>query len=116
LHTRPQKRRLSGGVGAGATQQPGGGYGSVDEENDVVWEWRWGPRAVAEIGEAAVARFVAEFIAECAGGDGAGGEEGSDEEVGVGRARVHGDEAQRPKALLKGVELAAGRDLAGPIV
>ena len=90
------------------------------------WEWRWGPRAAAEIGEAAVARFVAEFMAERASGgggagrnaaDGAGGEEGSDEEVGGRRARAHREEAQkRLKALLKGVELAAGGDLAEPTV
>ena len=36
-----QKRRRGGG--AGATQQPGGGGGG-GEENDVGWEWRWGPR------------------------------------------------------------------------
>ena len=118
-----QKRRRGGG--AGATQQPGGGGGG-GEENDVGWEWRWGPRAAAEIGEAAVARFVAEFMAERASGgggagrnaaDGAGGEEGSDEEVGGRRARAHREEAQkRLKALLKGVELAAGGDLAEPTV
>jgi hypothetical protein len=116
-----QKRRRGGG---GATQQPGGGGGG--EENDVVWEWRWGPRAAAEIGEVAVARFVAEFMAERAsggaavgrnGGGGEGGEEGSDEEVGGRRARAHQEEAQkRLAALLKGVELAAGGDLAGPTV
>jgi hypothetical protein len=112
-----QKRRR----GAGATQQPGGGGGG--EENDVVWEWRWGPRAAAEIGEVAVARFVAEFMAERASGGAAGGrnaggsaggEEGSDEEVGGQRAMAHREEAQkRLAALLKGVELAAGGDLAG---
>ena len=116
-----QKRRRGGG---GATQQPGGG----GEENDVVWEWRWGPRAAAEIGEVAVGRFVAEFMAERASrggagggggpgrsaGSGAGGEEGSDEELGGRRARAHRDEAQkRLAALLKGVEHAAGGDLAG---
>ncbi|KAF8272190.1 MAGE family-domain-containing protein [Lactarius quietus] len=114
-----QKRRRGG---AGATQQPGGGGG---EENDVAWEWRWGPRAAVEIGEVAVARFVAEFMAERASGGGAagsagggaGGEEGSDEEVGGRRARAHREEAQkRLAALLKGVELAAGGDLAGPTV
>ena len=113
-----QKRRRAG---AGTAQQAGGG-----EENDVVWEWRWGPRAAAEIGEMAIARFVAEFMAERASGGGgagrnsgggAGGEEGSDEEVGGRGARAHREEAQkRLAALLKGVELAAGGDLAGPTV
>ncbi|KAI9432402.1 MAGE-domain-containing protein [Lactarius indigo] len=119
-----QKRRRGG---VGATQAGGAG----GEENDVVWEWRWGPRAAAEIGEAAVARFVAEFMAERAsrGGAGAGGgpgrgteggagsDEGSDEEVGGRRARTHREEAQkRLAALLKGVEHAAGGELAGATV
>ncbi|KAH9014476.1 MAGE-domain-containing protein [Lactarius hengduanensis] len=119
-----QKRRRGG---VGATQAGGGG----GEENDAVWEWRWGPRAAAEIGEAAVARFVAEFMAERArrggagggggpgsgAGGGAGSDEGSDEEVGGRRARAHREEAQkRLAALLKGVELAAGGDLADATV
>ncbi|KAH9054702.1 MAGE-domain-containing protein [Lactarius vividus] len=119
-----QKRRR-GGVGA---MQAGSGGGEGD---DVVWEWRWGPRAAAEIGEAAVARFVAEFMAERASrggagggggpgrgaGGGAGSDEGSDEEVGGRRARAHREEAQkRLAALLKGVEHAAGGELADATV
>ena len=107
------------GRGGGATQQGGGG-----EDNDVAWEWRWGPRAMAEIGEAAIARFVAEFMAErassggggprgSAAGDGGGDGEGSDEEGSGRRARAHREEAQkRLDALLRGVERAAGGDLA----
>ena len=118
---------------AGGTTQQGGAGG---EDNDVAWEWRWGPRAAAEIGEAAVAQFVAEFMAERAsrrggadadaggaeGGSGAatgaGGDgEGSDEEGGGRRGRAQREEAQkRLAALLKGVERSAGGDLSGVTV
>lgn len=47
---------------------------------------------------------------------GAGGEDGSDEKVG-GRGAIALREAQKRLAsLVKGVELAAGGDLAGPTV
>jgi hypothetical protein len=111
----------------GATQGIGGG-----EDNDVAWEWRWGPRAMAEIGEEAIAHFVAEFMAErasggggaggggsgsggrAAGGDGGGDGEVSDDEAGGRGARARREDAQRRlAALLKGVERAAGGDLAG---
>lgn len=113
------------GRAGGATQGSGGG-----EDNDVAWEWRWGPRAMAEIGEEAIARFVAEFMAERASGGGgaggggsgsggraaAGGGDGevSDDEAGGRGARARREDAQRRLAtLLKGVERAAGGDLAG---
>jgi melanoma-associated antigen len=99
------------GRGSGATQQGGGG-----EDSDVAWEWRWGPRAAAEIGEAAVARFVAEFMAErasCGGGGGAGGTGGSaGASAGAGGDGEGSDEGggghrgwaqKRLAALLKGV-------------
>ena len=47
---------------SGATQQAGG----EGEENDAIWEWRWGPRKVAEIGEVVIGRFIAEFMASAA--------------------------------------------------
>ena len=111
------------GRGRGATQQGGGG----GDDNDAAWEWRWGPRSIAEIGEAAVARFVAEFMAErasggggamgSAAGDGGGDGEVSDEVGSAHRARAHREESQkRLAALLKGVERAAGGDLAGVTV
>src|SRR5260221_14411447 len=97
----------AGGSGAGGTSQKrgrgrggatqGGGSGG-GEDHDAAWEWRWGPRSMAEIGEAAVARFVAEFMAERASGGGGargnavggggGGGGVRDEEGGGGRART----------------------------
>ena len=119
-----QKR--SRGRGRGATQQGGVGGG---EDSDVAWEWRWGPRAASEIGEAAVAGFVAEFLAERtsrgvgAGPGGVGGSstsggggdgDGSDEEGGGRRGRAHREDAKkRLAALLKGIERAAGGNLSG---
>ncbi|KAH9992547.1 MAGE family-domain-containing protein, partial [Russula compacta] len=131
-----QKRGRGGRGGGGATQQGGSGAG---EESDVAWEWRWGPRALAEIGEVAVARFVAEFMAERASsrggstgggpagrvasnGGGIGDGEASEEEGegegdgGRGRGRrtgARGEEAQRRlAALLRGVERARAGSLA----
>jgi melanoma-associated antigen len=46
------------------------------KDSDVALEWRWGPRAAVEIGEAAVAQFVAAFMAEQASCDGGGGDAG----------------------------------------
>ncbi|KAH9168580.1 MAGE-domain-containing protein [Lactarius sanguifluus] len=106
-------------IGAGGAAQNAG----AASENDTVWEWRWGPRAAAEIGEAAVARFVADRGGAGGGGPGrgagggAGSDEGSDEEVGGRRAKAHREEAQkRLAALFKGVELAAGGELADATV
>jgi melanoma-associated antigen len=120
------QKRARGRPG-GATQQGSGG----GEDNDVAWEWRWGPRAMAEIGEAAIARFVGEFMAERASGGGGGGGgsgsggratagngggdgEASDDEVGGRGARARREDAKRRLAtLMRGVELAAGGDLSG---
>jgi len=111
------------GRGGGATQQ-GGGSGGGDD-NDAEHGSGGGARA-AEISEAAVARFVAEFMAERASGGGgargsAAGDGGGDGEVSdegsTHTARVHREESQRRlAALLKGVERAAGGDLAGVTV
>src|SRR6266705_774876 len=65
-----------------------------------------GPRSMAEVGEAAVARFVAELMAECASGGGgakgsaagdSGGGDGEvcDEEGSAHRLRAHREESQR---------------------
>jgi hypothetical protein len=86
---------------------------------------------MAEIGEAAIAHFVAEFMAERASGggggsgsgdraavgDGGGDGEASDDEVGGRGARARREDAQRRlAALLKGVERAAGGELSGVTV
>jgi hypothetical protein len=58
-----------------------------------MFEWRWGPRAMVEVGERGVAEFVGEFMVE-------------DEPVANARAR----EARVAK-MVEGVEKAAGSKL-----
>ncbi|GBE88892.1 Melanoma-associated antigen G1 [Sparassis crispa] len=72
------------------------------------WEWRWGARARAEVGEKAIARFVAEFMVAKTGGDETDGE-GEGEE---GRARADVGEKKRFEIILRGIERAAGTALA----
>lgn len=55
-------------------------------------EWRWGPRAMSEVGETGIAKFVAEFMVR---GE---GDEGEDE----AKAR------QRVEKMMQGIEKAAG--------
>lgn len=38
--------------------------GAEAEEEGATYEWRWGARAQAEVGERAIAEFIAEFMAE----------------------------------------------------
>jgi hypothetical protein len=80
---------------------------------------------MAEIGEAANAHFIAEFMAERASGggggssswdraavgDGGGDGEVSDNEIGGRGARARREDAQRLAALLKGVERSVGGEL-----
>lgn len=44
--------------GVTSTQARGG------EDDTEDWEWRWGPRAMTEVGEVGVAKFIAEFMAQ----------------------------------------------------
>ena len=63
------------------------------------YEWRWGPRAAAEVGERAVAQFVAEFMAVRPG------ENDGDEDA----VSAPDDEAtqKRVQLVFRGVERAA---------
>lgn len=95
--------------GAGASQHPNGEAGADAKQ----FEWRWGPRAIAEIGEQAVARFVADFMVERRQEV---LEVSSDEDEGLGRRRERGrggrDNAEaRMEKMLKGIETAAGGTL-----
>ncbi|KAF7298807.1 MAGE domain-containing protein [Mycena indigotica] len=106
-------------VGAGADGKKAtnkgkrGRVAAADEEAGITYEWRWGPRAASEVGEKAVAKFVAEFMVAQHGqpGDDDDGEENS------GAARVRAQkkqtdaEAQMDK-MLTGVARAAGGELA----
>lgn len=80
----------------------------ADEEAGTTYEWRWGIRAHSEVGEQAIAKFVAEFMV----GD---VEEDDDEEEGGSRARNKQKQAAaevRLEKMTKGIERAAGGTLA----
>ena len=74
----------------------------VDEEGDRTSEWKWGPRAHCEVGEQAIAEFIAEFMVTSEADD------GDDEEPESAAQR----EAVLGK-MLQGVTKAAGGSLAG---
>ncbi|GLB42868.1 putative MAGE-domain-containing protein [Lyophyllum shimeji] len=73
----------------------------ADEENGATYEWRWGSRAHSEVGEQAVAKFVAEFMV---------GDAGDDDEDEGGRGRREGAAAKLER-MTKGIERAAGGQL-----
>ncbi|KAI0660108.1 MAGE family-domain-containing protein [Cubamyces menziesii] len=73
--------------------------GAHDDSVLAAYEWRWGPRAAAEVGERAVAQFVAEFMAVRPG------ENDGDEDA----VSAPDDEAtqKRVQLVFRGVERAA---------
>ncbi|KAI0764243.1 MAGE family-domain-containing protein [Trametes elegans] len=73
--------------------------GAQDDSVLAAYEWRWGPRAMAEVGERAVAQFVAEFMAVRPGEDGG-------EEDAVGAPADAGTQ-KRVNIIFKGIERAA---------
>ncbi|KAJ3531628.1 hypothetical protein NMY22_g8077 [Coprinellus aureogranulatus] len=72
-----------------ATQAPR----NDDENNGQMYEWRWGPRAMCEIGEQRIAEFIGEFMVE-------------GEPVANERAKE-----AKVKKMVEGVEKAAGSKL-----
>ncbi|KAI0752475.1 MAGE-domain-containing protein [Daedaleopsis nitida] len=73
---------------------------NADDAHLQAFEWRWGPRALGEIGERAVALFVAEFMA------GLPGQEEDGEEDAVGASQDEGTQ-KRVQHIFKGIERAA---------
>ena len=92
-------KRGRGAAAAAATQ---GG------DEAVAYEWRWGPRAFAEVGEHDVARFVAEFMVERTRGELDDGDDDVpiDDDPAASKMR---------DGMLRGIERAAGGSLA-PLV
>ncbi|SJL08717.1 uncharacterized protein ARMOST_12086 [Armillaria ostoyae] len=77
-----------------------------DDDSGATYEWRWGNRAHSEVGEKAIAQFVAEFMV--------GEQEAEDEEEDGGRARGRRrqDRAQnKVEKMAAGIERAAGGNL-----
>lgn len=93
----PKKR----GRASAATQAANGG------DEAVVYEWRWGPRALAEVGEQDVGRFVADFMVERGRREATGEDADEDEDVGE-MAEVK----KMRERTMGGIERAAGGNLA----
>lgn len=99
-----------------------------DDEGGAIYEWKWGSRAQAEIGEAAVGRFVGEFMVERALKAAAAArqddDDDDDEEEGEqrnnrrnragkkGRNGAGDDDPEKMlEAMMKGINRAAGGKL-----
>ncbi|KAJ2933176.1 hypothetical protein H1R20_g3905, partial [Candolleomyces eurysporus] len=80
-----------------ATQAP-----RDDENSNQMYEWRWGPRAICEVGEQKIAEFVAEFMVD--GGD-ADDEEDNNR---ANRNRRQAAKEEKVKKMVTGIEKAAG--------
>ncbi|KAG5650330.1 hypothetical protein H0H81_012602 [Sphagnurus paluster] len=89
-----------GGKGKGAKRAR---VTQADEESGTTYEWRWGSRAQSEVGEKGVAKFIAEFMVGDAGDD------DDDDDATRGRHEEAGAKLER---MVKGVERAAGGQLA----
>ncbi|KAK0431193.1 MAGE-domain-containing protein [Armillaria borealis] len=77
-----------------------------DDDSGATYEWRWGNRAHSEVGEKAIAQFVAEFMV--------GEQEAEDDEEDGARARGRRrqDRAQnKVEKMAAGIERAAGGNL-----
>lgn len=86
----------------GETKKKGGTkrVRAQDEEEGIKYEWRWGNRAECEIGEQALAEFVAEFMVR---------NQNDDDDAGH---KNKGRGASAFDKMLKGIEKAAGGNLA----
>ncbi|KAF5375853.1 hypothetical protein D9615_008195 [Tricholomella constricta] len=73
----------------------------ADEENGATYEWKWGSRAQSEVGEKAIAKFIAEFMV---------GDAGDDDEDEGGRDRREGA-GSKLERMARGIERAAGGQL-----
>ncbi|GAK65753.1 MAGE-domain-containing protein [Moesziomyces antarcticus] len=87
----------------------GGGRAGADEES-IVWEWRWGSRAEAEVGEKRIAELISQlFLDPTAAPDGASAAGANDDEdtQAIDRDRL----AKRRKVLLANIASVAGSQL-----
>ena len=104
-----EKARVgAGGKGKGPGKRARATQAAADDEHLQAFEWRWGPRALSELGEQGLARFVAEFMAVPPGADAEGDEDA------VGAPQDEGTQ-KRVGFVYRGIERAAagGSLLAG---
>ncbi|KIK95751.1 hypothetical protein PAXRUDRAFT_826703 [Paxillus rubicundulus Ve08.2h10] len=107
--------RLGDNKAAGWKRGRGPAATQVNADDNQAYEWRWGTRAHSEIGEQAIASFVAEFMIDRTRQDVA--EEDEEETDGPARRRGRGKRKQdgaekRLATMLKAIERASGGNLA----
>ncbi|KAI9065678.1 MAGE-domain-containing protein [Trametes sanguinea] len=107
------KHRL-GGAGRGAPKRARASQHATqaasaahDDSVLAAYEWRWGPRAHAEVGERGIARFVAEFMAVRPGGGGHDEDDGDGENEDAVGAPADEGTLKRVEMIFKGIERAA---------
>lgn len=114
------RTKIGGAATAGNKRGRGGQSQSQarsDEGDGEAFEWRWGPRAMAEVGEMGIGKFVADFLEErMREADFEDDDEDMDERA-AQKARQKREEqsAKRMEALVRGIERAAGGPLADVI-
>lgn len=83
-----------------------------EEEDGVAYQWRWGPRAYCEVGEKAIARFIAEvMVGDRIEADVDEEEEGRAGSSRRGRGKGRDDMEAKVEKMLGGIERAAGGNL-----
>jgi len=106
----------------GETKAAGGKRGrapaatQANQDETQAFEWHWGHRSYSEIGEQAVATFVAEFMVERNRDDDAEEDDQEDGKAaqgrGKGRARSgDGNGDKKQKSVYEAIERAAGGNL-----
>lgn len=109
------KTKIGGGAGAGNKRGRGGQSQSQahDDDGQAAFEWRWGPRAMAEVGELGIGKFVADFLDERMREAEAEEDDEEVDERAAKKARQKREEqaTKRMEALVKGIERAAGGTL-----
>jgi phage terminase small subunit len=85
---------------------------NANDEDNAQYEWRWGPRAHAEVGEQGIARFMAEFMVEQYELEAGAQDEEDEEEDEVQETgpsgRMNAVTARKVESAMKGIETAAG--------
>ena len=95
-----EKLKVGTAAGKGGTKRARATQAAAADDNLQAFEWRWGPRALGEIGERAIAQFIAEFMA------GQPGQEEDGEEDAVVASQDEGTQ-KRVEFIFNGIERAA---------
>ncbi|KAG7087334.1 hypothetical protein E1B28_013310 [Marasmius oreades] len=81
-----------------------------NDESGIQYEWRWGPRAHSEVGEKAIAQFVAEFMVSEEQQEDEDAEEGQGSSRG-GTQRRRENAMSKLEKMMQGIEKVVGGNL-----